>query len=857
VTTTAPLWQSQFTVQHRIWGLRSLFAGIADEFRDATGLRRGPAARRRGAVGALGGKAGGRRTARESKGQHESRVIHRPTMAARSSTGNATLSTGSAKLNRRCCVSLPHLQHLLVAVTSEGLMRRALIPGAVALSCVVTLLPLACGTEPTDPSLGSLSPSVVSGDGQQGAVGTKLTSALVVRAVDTRGRPIRRLGVHWQVTSGGGHPDVDLNQTDQNGYAFNYWTLGTSTADSQRLEARVAATNELLGAFRATASPGPATQVAMSAGDTQTVVRGTRLPIAPAVRVSDQYGNPVILVTVTFAIGSGGGSVTGATATSVEGGIATVGSWTLGATPGVNTLTATASGLAGSPVTFTATGTASAVSAARTTVAAAPATVAASTGDHASVISITARDDGGFPVAGATVTLAATGTGNALAQPNAPTDANGVATGSLSATSAGSKTISATVKGVAVTQTATVTVTSAAPAAIAKNAGDGQTAAVGAAVSTPPAVVVRDSFGNAVAGADVAFAVTAGGGSTSGTNPIATSSSGVAAIGGWTLGPTPGTNTLAATVSGTGITVSFTATGLGGSWTPQASLPTGRMFLAAAAVNGTVYAVGGADPNFHYLTTVEAYDPVADAWTSKSPLPTPRGSLGAGVINGVLYVVGGGDGGNLAAAVEAYDPATDSWSPRAAVPTPRADAAVTVVSGILYVIGGSACVPPSPGQSCGWVTVGTVEAYDPNTDTWTTKASMPTARWGLGAATVNGIVYAVGGQGSGSLLGLHAVEAYDPSSDSWSTRAPLPTARYSLGVGVIDGVLYAVGGDAYDNYNNRPTHVLEAYDPVTDAWTGRPSLPTGHSSFGASVVNRVLYAIGGNGSFNVVEAFRP
>src|SRR5438132_256841 len=38
VTTTAPLWLSQFTVQHRIWGLRSLFAGIADEFRDASGF---------------------------------------------------------------------------------------------------------------------------------------------------------------------------------------------------------------------------------------------------------------------------------------------------------------------------------------------------------------------------------------------------------------------------------------------------------------------------------------------------------------------------------------------------------------------------------------------------------------------------------------------------------------------------------------------------------------------------------------------------------------------------------------------------------------------------------------------------
>src|SRR5467141_1531696 len=38
VTTTAPLWLSQFTVQDRVWGLRSLFAGIGDDFRDASGF---------------------------------------------------------------------------------------------------------------------------------------------------------------------------------------------------------------------------------------------------------------------------------------------------------------------------------------------------------------------------------------------------------------------------------------------------------------------------------------------------------------------------------------------------------------------------------------------------------------------------------------------------------------------------------------------------------------------------------------------------------------------------------------------------------------------------------------------------
>src|SRR2546422_6736165 len=48
------------------------------------------------------------------------------------------------------------------------------------------------------------------------------------------------------------------------------------------------------------------------------------------------------------------------TQTTTASGIATVGSWTLSATAGTNTLTATSSGLTGSPVTFTAEGTAGA-----------------------------------------------------------------------------------------------------------------------------------------------------------------------------------------------------------------------------------------------------------------------------------------------------------------------------------------------------------------------------------------------------------------------------------------------------------------------------------------------------------------
>ena len=38
VTQTAPLWLGQVTIQHRIWGLRSLFAGISDQFYTGTGF---------------------------------------------------------------------------------------------------------------------------------------------------------------------------------------------------------------------------------------------------------------------------------------------------------------------------------------------------------------------------------------------------------------------------------------------------------------------------------------------------------------------------------------------------------------------------------------------------------------------------------------------------------------------------------------------------------------------------------------------------------------------------------------------------------------------------------------------------
>jgi|SRR5690349_2688684 CARDB len=96
-----------------------------------------------------------------------------------------------------------------------------------------------------------------------------------------------------------------------------------------------------------------------NAGDGQTAGVGTAVPTPPSVVLRDSGGTPIEGDTVRFTVGSGGGSVTGATQVTDQNGVATVGSWTLGSAAGTNTLIATSNGAVGSPQTFIAIAVAS------------------------------------------------------------------------------------------------------------------------------------------------------------------------------------------------------------------------------------------------------------------------------------------------------------------------------------------------------------------------------------------------------------------------------------------------------------------------------------------------------------------
>jgi hypothetical protein len=99
--------------------------------------------------------------------------------------------------------------------------------------------------------------------------------------------------------------------------------------------------------------------------------------------------------------------------------------------------------------------------------------------------------------------------------------------------------------------------------------GTTQTAVAGTSVAVAPAVVVRDTDGNAMAGVTVTFAVTAGGGSVA-NRTSTTNSQGIATAGGWTLGPSAGTNVLEARLGGVA-PVQFLATATAATTQPPVS----------------------------------------------------------------------------------------------------------------------------------------------------------------------------------------------------------------------------------------------------------------------------------------------
>jgi hypothetical protein len=287
-------------------------------------------------------------------------------------------------------------------------------------------------------------------------------------------------------------------------------------------------------------------------------------PTVITVTVRDTFSNPIPVAAVSLGATGTGNTFSPAASGTTDGTGAFQASFS-STKAEAKTISAVANGSVAIVQTAAVTVNPAAISASQSSVVATTGTITACStgcvaGSTASTITVTVRDAFNNPISSAAVTAAATGTGNTLAPTSGTSNASGVFTTTFNSTTAQPKTISASAGGTAITQTAAMTVNAAAPATLAVNGGNSQVARVGSAVATPPSALVTDAFGNPVPNVIVTFAIASGGGSVTGTSTPSTNASGIATVGGWTLGGT-GTENADGTLTNT---LSGSATGTGG-----------------------------------------------------------------------------------------------------------------------------------------------------------------------------------------------------------------------------------------------------------------------------------------------------
>lgn len=201
---------------------------------------------------------------------------------------------------------------------------------------ILAAIVAACGGDVASaPRLASNAPSVMAALSPTSFSATVSSSVAELPSVvvrDSGGNPLSGVEVTFAITGGGG-VIVGITKrttvtTNSNGVAtLSSWILGTR-AGVNEVTARSGTLEPVI--FRVTAVAGPPSALRKLEGDDQYAAPGAAVPVRPTVRVVDAFENALAGVGVTFSVGNGDGTLTGAAVTTDSLGVAAVGSWTLG-----------------------------------------------------------------------------------------------------------------------------------------------------------------------------------------------------------------------------------------------------------------------------------------------------------------------------------------------------------------------------------------------------------------------------------------------------------------------------------------------------------------------------------------------
>jgi len=377
---------------------------------------------------------------------------------------------------------------------------------------------------------------VVLGNNQSANVGSVLALPIEVAVVDVQGNPVTGVSVVFSIPTGAGSLSSKLVNTDENGIASVFWTLGSTSGTYAVTVSTVTplpGSPSTLTLYATANSNTPDTSRSTVVGPPGTIAADGISAGLVTVTLVDSRGNPVPGKEVTLLSSRGAvDTISPSSAVSNANGVATftiasaqAGTATVSATDTTDSITLTN--------TATATFTFGVASNLHSVVTISPSTLTAD-GSSTGTVTVALGDVLGNAASGKTVTLTSSrGASDSISPASVTTDSSGVATFIISSIVAGTATFTAhdTSDSVTLTQTVnetynpgpvsqSVSTVSAFPTTVIANGTSSSTITV----------ILTDANGNAVSGKSVSLASSRGGADTITTVSGTTNGSGVASF---------------------------------------------------------------------------------------------------------------------------------------------------------------------------------------------------------------------------------------------------------------------------------------------------------------------------------------
>ena len=244
--------------------------------------------------------------------------------------------------------------------------------------------------------------------------------------------------------------------------------------------------------------------------------------------------------------------------------------------------------------------------------------------------------------------------------------------------------------------------------------------------------------------------------------------------------------------------------------------------------------------------------------TEKADLSEAMNAFGYTTLGGKIFTVGGFKTSTTdTSAVEIFDPIHNTWTlgpynhPLSPTVSALYNLGATTLGGKIYAMGGQNR-DNGAADASGWV-------WDPSSSSgWEPIAdfpinSLPFGRSAFGISALDNKIFVYGGYSSSTSSSSipSAADAsgwvYNPIDNSWNTIPPMHEPRYAPAYTSLGGFAYAIGGaDNPLSYTAKQT--VERYNPIDQSWNYISPLNTARWGAMATSINGKIYAIGGRAS---------